>query len=141
MAPMLADPIVSQFPIFAIQEPFHNSYTNSTHNPSYTSSHLFHPNVDNSGCIFLFINLLIQARVLGTFQTLIMAIGDSRAWFQELEILLFIISIGLRALAHLSPTFLKSLIFLTSSLQLPTPLMHFRCFITRSLTLLLSTFY
>jgi hypothetical protein len=55
MAPLLADPRVSQFSLLAIQEPFHNSFNNSTHNPSYTSFHLFHPCVDNSRVCF-FIN-------------------------------------------------------------------------------------
>ncbi len=55
MAPLLANQIISQFLILAIQEPFHNSYTNSTHNPSYISFHLLHPNVENSRVCF-FIN-------------------------------------------------------------------------------------
>jgi hypothetical protein len=55
IAPMLADPKISQFPILAIQEPFHNSFANSTHNPSYTSFHLLHPCVENSRVCF-FIN-------------------------------------------------------------------------------------
>jgi hypothetical protein len=55
MAPLLADPRVSQFSLLAIQEPFHNSFNNSTHNPSYTSFHLFHPCVENSQVCF-FIN-------------------------------------------------------------------------------------
>jgi hypothetical protein len=53
MALLLADPRVSQFSLLAIQEPFHNSFTNSTHNPSYTSFHLLHPCVENSRVCFL----------------------------------------------------------------------------------------
>jgi hypothetical protein len=54
MAPMLADPRVLQFSILSIQEPFHNSYTNSTRNPLYTVFHLFHPSVENrSVCFFI----------------------------------------------------------------------------------------
>ncbi len=55
MAPLLADPRVSQFSLLAIHEPFHNSFNNSTHNPSYTSFHLFHPGVKKS-CVCFFIN-------------------------------------------------------------------------------------
>ncbi len=53
MAPLLAEPRVSLFPVLAIQEPFHNTYTNFTHNPSYTSFHLLHPGVENSRVCFL----------------------------------------------------------------------------------------
>ncbi len=59
MAPLLADPRVSQFSFLAIQEPFHKSFTNSTHNPSYTSFHLFHPGVEKSQVCF-FINKSIN---------------------------------------------------------------------------------
>ncbi len=55
MAPLLADPRVSQFSLLTIEEPFHNSFNNSIHNPSYTSFHLFHPCVENSRVCF-FIN-------------------------------------------------------------------------------------
>ncbi len=53
MAPLLADPRVSQFSVLAIQTPFHNSHTHSTHNPSYTSFHLLHPGPENSRVCFL----------------------------------------------------------------------------------------
>jgi hypothetical protein len=36
MALLLSDPRVLQLFFLAIREPFHNSYTNSTHNPSYS---------------------------------------------------------------------------------------------------------
>ncbi len=53
MAPMLAYPIITQFLILVIQEPFHNSYTNFTHNPLYTSFHSLHHNVENCrACVF-----------------------------------------------------------------------------------------
>ncbi len=55
MTPLLADPRVSQFSLLALQAPFHNSFNNSTHDPSYTSFHLFHPCVKNSRVRF-FIN-------------------------------------------------------------------------------------
>ncbi len=48
MAPLPAYPRVSQFSLRAIEEPFHNSFNNSTHNPSYSASHLLHPGVENS---------------------------------------------------------------------------------------------
>ncbi len=54
MAPLLADPKVSQFPILAIQEHFHNSFTHFIHNPSNTSFHLLPPGVENSRvCFFI----------------------------------------------------------------------------------------
>jgi hypothetical protein len=46
MAPPLADLRLSQFSLLAIQELFHNYFTNSTHNPSYTTFYLLHPGVE-----------------------------------------------------------------------------------------------
>ncbi len=60
MAPLLADPRVSHFFLLAIQEPFHNSFNYSTHNPSYTSFHLFHPGVEKLRVCF-FINKSVNA--------------------------------------------------------------------------------
>ncbi len=62
--------------------------------------------------VFSSINLSIQVLGLGIFRALITAICDSKALFQELEILSSIISTGLKALAHLFPIFLRILIFL-----------------------------
>ncbi len=63
MAFLLADPRVSQSSLFAIQEPFYNSYSNSTQNSSllpFISSTLV---LKITEFVFLFINLSIQ--VLG----------------------------------------------------------------------------
>ncbi len=69
MALMLADPIISQFPILAIQEPFHSSYIISTHNPSYTSFHLFHPNVENFRVCFFINKSVNSSSWSGDFQS------------------------------------------------------------------------
>jgi hypothetical protein len=54
MAPLLADPSVLQNYLLAIQGPFHNSFSHSTHNPFYTSFYLLHPGVKYSQvCFFI----------------------------------------------------------------------------------------
>ncbi len=86
MAPLLADPRVSQFPVLAIQEPFHNSHTNSTHNPSYTSFH-FILALKTRVFVSWSISLSTQVLGLGIFRALTMAICASEARWMELEIL------------------------------------------------------
>jgi putative hemolysin len=54
MAPLLADPRISDFSVLAIQEPWRNPCIPTTHNPSSSAFHLFYPpSNDASVCFFV----------------------------------------------------------------------------------------
>ncbi len=54
IAPLLADPCVSEFTVLAIQEPGHNLPILTTHNPSNSSFYLLYPpSTETSVCLFV----------------------------------------------------------------------------------------
>jgi hypothetical protein len=54
MAPLLADPRISEFSVLAVQELWRNPLVLITHNPSNSSFHLFYPpSVEASVCFFV----------------------------------------------------------------------------------------
>ncbi len=54
MAPLLADPRISEFSVLAVQEPWQNPRVLTTHNPSNSSFHLYYPpSAEASICFFV----------------------------------------------------------------------------------------
>jgi hypothetical protein len=53
MAPLLADPRISEFSVLAVQEPWQNPRVLTTHNPSNSSFHLFYPHLLKPQSAFL----------------------------------------------------------------------------------------
>jgi hypothetical protein len=54
MAPLLADPHISEFSVLAVQEPWRNPCIHTTQNPSDSSFHLFYPpSAEASVCFFV----------------------------------------------------------------------------------------
>ncbi len=54
MVPLLADPHISTLSVLDVQEPWKNPHILTTHNPSNSSFHLFHPpSAEASVCFFV----------------------------------------------------------------------------------------